>query len=103
MREPLGVEAPTLAVRREWREPAHHRQVGEFHRDGGLEMVTRNGLMERRRLGLCAVAFGRLMGVREVDAGTAAVNRRLCVIRAGRAGSLVVGDRAHLASLARQT
>ena len=78
------------------------RQPVELLADRDLEVVPRDGLVERDRLGLGPRRPGGVGGVDEVGAGPAAVGRRREVVGVRGVGGEEVGDRFDPARRARQ-
>ena len=101
----LGVQAPALdegAARGPRAEPAEHVEARVLHLEADLEVVARDGLVERRRGELRVGPARQVVGVDVVDAGARAVDRRREVVRERRVLLLERLDRADLAGGARE-
>ena len=94
VRQPLGVQRPALDEGRVApRQAAERGQVGALGGDGELQVVARDGLVERDRRGLGPPPPGGVVQVDVVLARAAAVGRRRRVVGGRRVGGQVVGHR----------
>ena len=89
VRQPFRVQPPPLDVGRRPVVSLELREIPELLADGDLQMVARDGLVERDRLGLGARGPGGICGVDEVGACPGAVGRRREVVRVGGIGRQV--------------
>ena len=91
--QPFRVQAPALGVGVEEGQAADGREVGKLERQGELEVMARNGLVEGNRLEVERGALRRLVDVRVVGARAGTVQGRRHVVRGRGSLRLQLGDR----------